>query len=48
MVLRKGDFPSDRTLGLHSDKAAKDLSRELVEKLKNPAEQAKITLTVQV
>ncbi len=46
MVLRKSDFPSDRTLGIRADKAAKDLSREFVEKLKNPRQKAKITLTV--
>jgi uncharacterized protein len=48
MVIRKSEYPSDRTLGICADKAAKDLSRELVEKLKNPKQQAKITLTVQV
>jgi uncharacterized protein len=47
MVIRKSDFASDRTLAVHSDKAAKDLSRQLVEKLKNPTQKAKITLTVQ-
>jgi uncharacterized protein len=47
MVVRKSDHASDRTLGIHADKAAKDLSRELVEKLKNPKQKAKITLTVQ-
>lgn len=47
MVVRKGDFLSDRTLALQADKAAKDLKRELVQKLKNPKQQAKITLTVQ-
>jgi uncharacterized protein len=48
MVIRKSDYPSDRTLGIHADKAAKDLSRELVGKLKNPQQKAKITLTVRV
>jgi hypothetical protein len=47
MVIRKSDYSSDRTLGVNADKAARDLSRELVEKLKNPNQQAKITLTVQ-
>jgi uncharacterized protein len=47
MVIRKSDYASDRTLGVNADIAAKDLSRELVEKLKNPKQQAKITLTVQ-
>ena len=48
MVLRKSDFLSDRTLAIQADKAAKDISRELVEKLKNPRQSAKITLTVKV
>ena len=48
MVIRKSDYPSDRTLGIHADKAAKDLSRDLAEKLKSPQQQAKITLTVQI
>lgn len=46
MVIRKSDFASDRTLAVHADKAAKDLSRMLVEKLKNPRQKVKITLTV--
>jgi hypothetical protein len=46
MVVRKSDYTSSRTLAVHADKAAKDISRELVEKLKNPAQKAKITLTV--
>jgi hypothetical protein len=48
MVLRKSEFVSNRTLGIKADKAAGDLSRELVEILKNPKQQAKITLTVHV
>ena len=48
MVLRKSGFLSDRTLAIHADKAAKDISRELVEKLKNPRQRAKITLTVNI
>jgi uncharacterized protein len=47
MVIRKSDYPSDRTLAIHADKAAKDLSRELVKKLRNPNQKAIITLTVQ-
>lgn len=47
MVVRKSDYVSDRTLGVRSDKAARDLSRGLVEKLKNPKQVARITLTVQ-
>jgi hypothetical protein len=46
MVLRKSDYVSSRTLGIRADKAAIDLSRALVEKLKNPSQKVKITLTV--
>lgn len=46
IVLRKSNFLSDRTLGVHADKAAKELSRELVKKLQNPKQKAKITLEV--
>ncbi len=47
MVLRKSNYSSDRTLGIRSDKAACDVSRELAQSLKNPKQLAKITLTVQ-
>ncbi len=47
IVIRKSDYISDRTLAVHSDKAAKDISRQLVAKLKNPKQEAKITLTVE-
>ncbi len=47
MVVRKSDFVSERTLAVGADKAAIDLSRELVEKLKKPHQKAKITLTVE-
>ena len=46
IVIRKSDYISERTLAVHADKAAKDLSRKLVEKLQNPIETVKITLTV--
>lgn len=46
MVIRKSDYVSDRTLAVNADKAAKDLNRELVEKLKDPKQRAKLTLTV--
>jgi hypothetical protein len=47
IVIRKSDYASDRTLAVNADKAAKDLSRALVEKLKNPNQKVKITLTVE-
>jgi len=46
MVIRKSDYICSRTLAVRADKAAVDLSRELVEKLKDPKQEAKITLTV--
>jgi hypothetical protein len=48
MVIRKSDYVSSRTLAIHADKAAQDLSRELVEKLKKPQQKVKITLIVRV
>lgn len=45
-VVRKSDYVDDRTLAICADKAAIDLSRELVEKLKDPKQVAKITLKV--
>jgi uncharacterized protein len=48
MVIRKSDYLSDRTLGVRADKAANELSRALVDKLKNPQQKVKITLKVLV
>jgi hypothetical protein len=48
MVIRKSDYICHRTLAVKADKAACDLSRALVEKLKNPKQVVKITLTVEV
>lgn len=46
MVIRKSDYICSRTLAIKADKAANDLSRELIEKLKNPQQKANITLIV--
>jgi len=46
IVIRKSEHISQRTLAVQSNKAAKDISREIVEKLKNPKQQAKVTLLV--
>lgn len=46
MVVRKSSHVDSRTLAVGADKAARDLSRVLVEKLKTPKQSAKITLTV--
>ncbi len=47
MVVRKSDFASDRTLAINADRAASDLPRALVERLKDPKQKINITLTVQ-
>lgn len=36
MVIRKTDFTDKRTFAIHATKAAKDIKRELVGKMKNP------------
>jgi hypothetical protein len=46
MVVRKSSYICSRTLAVKADKAAADLSRDLIQKLKNPAQKAKITLIV--
>jgi hypothetical protein len=48
MVARKSNYICSRTLAIRADKAACDLSRRLVEKLKNQKQKVKITLTVNV
>jgi len=45
LVVRKSDYVCGRTLAIRADKAACDLSRKLVEKLRNPDQRVKITLT---
>lgn len=47
-VIRKSSYICSRTLAIQADKAACDLSRELVERLKNPKQEVKITLTVSI
>ncbi len=46
-VIRKSDFISGRTLAVNADKSASDLKKSLVEKLKNPAQEVKIVLTIE-
>jgi hypothetical protein len=48
MVIRKSDYVCNRTLAVHADKAAQDLPRNFVEKLKDPRQKVKITLEVHV
>ena len=44
IVVRKSDFIDGRTLAILSDKAANELSQDLIEKLRNPKTEIKITL----
>jgi hypothetical protein len=46
IVVRKSNYICNRTLAIQSDRAAYGLSRKLIEKLKNPNQNVKITLTV--
>jgi hypothetical protein len=48
MIVRKSSYVCSRTLAIQADKAAFDLSRKLVEKLRNPKQKVKITLTIKV
>ena len=48
LVVRKSDYTCGRTLAIKSDKASVDFSRELVEKLKNPKQTVKVTVTAEV
>ena len=48
MVIRKSDYVCSRTLAVHVDKAAQDLSKAIVEKLRNPQQKVKITLIARV
>lgn len=46
VVIRKSSYLCARTLAICANKAADDLSRELVKKLENPNQKVKITLAV--
>jgi hypothetical protein len=47
LVIRKSDFISDRTLAVKADKSSSDLSKAVIEKLKNPEQQVTLTLIVE-
>jgi len=47
LVVRKSDYVCGRTLAIRANKAACDLSRKLVEKLRNPNQNVKIALTTE-
>ena len=46
LVVRKSSYVCGRTLAIKADKASIDFSRRLVEKLKDPNQEVKVTLTV--
>ena len=48
MVIRKSNYICDRTIAIQADKASKDLPRIFVEKLRDPKQKIKITLSVEV
>jgi hypothetical protein len=48
IVVRKSDYVCSRTLAIQADKAACDLSRKLIKKLRNPKQRVKITLKIEV
>jgi hypothetical protein len=48
MVVRKSNYICNRTLAIQADKAACDLSRNLLRRLDNPKQKVKIELTVRV
>ncbi len=48
IVVRKSSYVCGRTVAVKASKAACDLSRKLVEKLKDPEQRVKITLIVKV
>ena len=47
LVVRKSSYVCGRTLAIEADKASIDFSRELITKLKDPNQKAKITLTAE-
>ncbi len=48
MIIRKSDYTCPRTLMINANKAAKDLSRELIEELKVKERKLKVTIYVEM
>jgi len=46
MVIRRSNYVSGRTLAVHADAASKDVPREIVRLLKNPATRARLEIEV--
>ena len=47
IVVRKSSYICGRTVAVKADRAAADLSRELIKKLKNPNQKVRVTLSVE-
>jgi len=47
MVVRKSDYVSDRTLAVRADASSRDLPREIVRLLKNPATRGTLEIEVE-
>jgi len=47
MVVRKSNYICGRTIAIEANKTARDISRKLIEKIRNPDQKIKITLTVE-
>jgi len=47
MVVRKSNYICNRTIAIKTNEAARDISRKLIEKIQNPDQKIKITLTVE-
>ncbi len=47
MVVRKSNYICDRTIAIKANKAARDISRKLIQKIQNPDQKIKITFTVE-
>ena len=46
MVIRKSEYVDGRTLAIRANKAARDIKRELVEKLRNPEQRVVVEIIV--
>lgn len=46
IVIRKSDYVSDRTLAVHADAAARDIPREIVRQLRQPAAVGRLEIEV--
>jgi len=48
LVIRKSTYPSDRTLMINANKAASDLRRQFIQRVKSTATEINVRLTVWV